>query len=96
MGKGASGAFEARGKTIAIVGYGNIGSQVGVLAEAMGMQVVYFDVLARLSLGSARACATLEEAVGQADVVTLHVPATPRTRNRSMRGCWPRANPAPS
>ncbi|AOZ03054.1 D-3-phosphoglycerate dehydrogenase [Cupriavidus sp. USMAHM13] len=93
--KGASGAFEARGKTIAIVGYGNIGSQVGVLAEAMGMQVVYFDVLARLSLGSARACATLEEAVGQADVVTLHVPATPRTRNlvdaRVLAACKPGA-----
>lgn len=79
--KGASGAFEARGKTIAIVGYGNIGSQVGVLAESMGMRVVYYDVLARLSLGSARAAGTLEEAVSQADVVTLHVPATARTRN---------------
>ena len=78
--KGASGAFEARGKTIAIVGYGNIGSQVGVLAESMGMRVVYYDVLARLSLGSARAAGTLEEAVSQADVVTLHVPATARTR----------------
>ncbi|WER49091.1 phosphoglycerate dehydrogenase [Cupriavidus sp. WKF15] len=79
--KGASSAFEARGKTIAIVGYGNIGSQVGVLAESMGMRVVYYDVLARLSLGSARAAGTLEEAVSQADVVTLHVPATARTRN---------------
>jgi len=79
--KGATGAFEARGKTIAIIGYGNIGSQVGVLAEAMGMKVVYFDVVARLSLGSARAAGTLEEAVSQADVVTLHVPATARTRN---------------
>ncbi|CAG9168190.1 D-3-phosphoglycerate dehydrogenase [Cupriavidus laharis] len=79
--KGASGAFEARGKTIAIVGYGNIGSQVGVLAESMGMRVVYYDVLARLSLGSARAAGTLEEAVSHADVVTLHVPATARTHN---------------
>ncbi|KWR90814.1 D-3-phosphoglycerate dehydrogenase [Cupriavidus sp. IDO] len=79
--KGASGSFEARGKTIAIVGYGNIGSQVGVLAESMGMRVVYYDVLARLSHGSARAAGSLEEAVAHADVVTLHVPATPRTRN---------------
>ncbi|SPD56683.1 D-3-phosphoglycerate dehydrogenase (fragment) (plasmid) [Cupriavidus taiwanensis] len=81
MAKGATGAFETRGKTIAIVGYGNIGSQVGVLAESMGMRVVYYDVLARLSHGSARAAGSLEEAVSQAEVVTLHVPATPRTRN---------------
>ncbi|AMM18176.1 D-3-phosphoglycerate dehydrogenase [Burkholderia sp. PAMC 28687] len=77
--KGASGSFETRGKTIAIVGYGNIGSQVGVLAEAMGMRVVYYDVQARLSLGSARASQSLADAVSQADVVTLHVPATAQT-----------------
>jgi D-3-phosphoglycerate dehydrogenase len=77
--KGASGSFETRGKTIAIVGYGNIGSQVGVLAEAMGMRVVYYDVQARLSLGSARAAQSLADAVSHADVVTLHVPATPQT-----------------
>lgn len=79
--KGAGGSYEARGKTIAIVGYGNIGSQVGVLAEAMGMQVVYYDVQPRLSLGSAKAQGSLIDAVSHADVVTLHVPATPRTRN---------------
>jgi D-3-phosphoglycerate dehydrogenase len=79
--KGATGSFEARGKTMAIVGYGNIGSQVGVLAESMGMRVVYYDVHAKLSLGSARAAGSLEDAVAQADVVTLHVPATARTRN---------------
>ncbi len=77
--KGASGAYETRGKTIAIVGYGNIGSQVGVLAEAMGMRVVYYDVQARLSLGSARAAQSLADAVSHADVVTLHVPATAQT-----------------
>jgi D-3-phosphoglycerate dehydrogenase len=77
--KGASGSFETRGKTIAIVGYGNIGSQVGVLAEAMGMRVVYYDVQARLSLGSARAAQSLADAVSHADVVTLHVPATTQT-----------------
>lgn len=77
--KGANGSFEARGKTIAIIGYGNIGSQVGVLAEAMGMRVVYYDVQARLSLGSARAAGSLADAVSQADVVTLHVPATAQT-----------------
>lgn len=79
--KGAAGSFEARGKTIAIVGYGNIGSQVGVLAEAMGMRVVYYDVQPRLSLGSAKAQGSLVDAVSHADVVTLHVPATARTRN---------------
>ncbi|WP_454738367.1 phosphoglycerate dehydrogenase [Cupriavidus necator] len=93
--KGATGAFEARGKTIAIIGYGNIGSQVGVLAESMGMRVVYYDVLARLSHGSARAAGSLEEAVSQAEVVTLHVPATPRTRNmidaRVLAACKPGA-----
>ena len=78
--KGASGSFETRGKTIAIVGYGNIGSQVGVLAEAMGMRVVYYDVQARLSLGSARAAQSLADAVSHADVVTLHVPATAQTK----------------
>ncbi|MEQ5843744.1 phosphoglycerate dehydrogenase [Paraburkholderia acidicola] len=77
--KGASGSFETRGKTIAIVGYGNIGSQVGVLAEAMGMRVAYYDVQARLSLGSARAAQSLADAVSNADVVTLHVPATVQT-----------------
>ncbi|CAN7227635.1 phosphoglycerate dehydrogenase [Caballeronia sp. LjRoot29] len=77
--KGAGGSFETRGKTIAIVGYGNIGSQVGVLAEAMGMRVVYYDVQARLSLGSARAAQSLADAVAHADVVTLHVPATAQT-----------------
>jgi len=78
--KGATGSFEARGKTIAIVGYGNIGSQVGVLAEGLGMKVVYHDTQAKLSLGSARAAASLAMAVENADIVTLHVPATAQTK----------------
>lgn len=77
--KSAAGAVEARGKTIAVIGYGNIGSQVGVLAESMGMRVVYYDVLPKLPLGVARAAPTLSAALEQADVVTLHVPATPTT-----------------
>lgn len=77
--KDARGSFEARGKTIAIIGYGNIGSQVGVLAEALGMRVVYYDVVAKLSLGSAKAASSIADAIAQADVVTFHVPATART-----------------
>lgn len=77
--KGAAGAYEARGKTIAVVGYGNIGSQVGVLAESLGMRVVYYDIQAKLGLGVARAAPTLADAVADADVVTLHVPATGAT-----------------
>ncbi|MGF6575010.1 D-3-phosphoglycerate dehydrogenase [Paraburkholderia sp. GAS333] len=77
--KGAEGSFEARGKTIAIIGYGNVGAQVGVLAEALGMRVVYYDVQAKLSLGSAKAARSVAAAISQADVVTLHVPATLRT-----------------
>ena len=79
--KGAAGAVEARGKTIAVIGYGNIGSQVGVLAESFGMRVVYYDVQAKLGLGVARAAATLVDAVRDADVITLHVPATAGTTN---------------
>jgi D-3-phosphoglycerate dehydrogenase len=72
--KTAKGAFEARGKTLAIVGYGNIGSQVGILAEALGMQVRYYDVQPKLPLGTAVAAATLHQVLEAADVVTLHVP----------------------
>lgn len=65
---------------MAVIGYGNIGAQVGILAEAMGMRVVFYDIRPRLSLGSAMPAHTLEDALAQADVVTLHVPATPQTR----------------
>lgn len=79
--KGAKGAYETRGKTIAIVGYGNIGSQVGILAEAMGMQVRFYDVQAKLPLGTAVACTSLHEAIAPADIVTLHVPQAKSTEN---------------
>jgi D-3-phosphoglycerate dehydrogenase len=75
----AAGSFEVRGKTLGIVGYGHIGSQVGVLAEAMGMRVVFFDVASKLPMGNNRACASLAELLGLADFVTLHVPETPQT-----------------
>lgn len=79
--KTASGAFEARGKTLGVIGYGNIGSQVGTLAESVGMRVVYYDVEAKLPLGNAHAVTTLGELLAQSDVVTLHVPGGRSTEN---------------
>jgi len=79
--KTAEGAFETRGKTLGIIGYGNIGSQVGTLAEAAGMRVIFHDIEAKLPLGNARACATLRQLLEQADVVTLHVPGGKGTQN---------------
>jgi D-3-phosphoglycerate dehydrogenase / 2-oxoglutarate reductase len=77
--KTASGAHEVRSKCLGIVGYGHIGTQVGVLAEALGMQVVYYDIEAKLTLGNARPMPSLEALLETADVVTLHVPETPQT-----------------
>ena len=77
--KTAAGSHEVRGKTLGIVGYGHIGTQVGLLAEAFGMRVLYYDVEAKLALGNARATATLDELLEVSDVVTLHVPETPQT-----------------
>ena len=77
--KSAERSFEVRGRTLGIVGYGNIGSQLSVLAEAFGMRVIYYDHTAKLPHGNARPCATLGELLAEADVVTLHVPETPET-----------------
>jgi D-3-phosphoglycerate dehydrogenase len=79
--KSAAGAHEVRGKTIGIVGYGHIGSQIGVLAEAFGMRVVFFDILAKLPMGNNRSVSRLEDVLSVADFVTLHVPETPQTKN---------------
>jgi len=79
--KSAAGSFEVRGKTLGIIGYGHIGMQVGVLAEHLGMQVLFYDVEAKLSLGNARQVGSLEALLGESDVVTLHVPETPETAN---------------
>ncbi|AWB34366.1 phosphoglycerate dehydrogenase [Orrella marina] len=79
--KTAEGAFEARGKTLGIIGYGNIGSQVGTLAEAAGMRVVFHDVEAKLPLGNARPAGSLKKLLNQSDVVTLHVPGGSSTKN---------------
>ncbi len=78
--KTASGSKEVRGKTLGVVGYGHIGTQVGILAEFFGMRVLFYDVAAKLPLGNAQAVAALETVLSQSDFVTLHVPETPQTR----------------
>ncbi|MDO5504788.1 MAG: phosphoglycerate dehydrogenase [Pseudoxanthomonas suwonensis] len=78
--KSAAGSHEVRGKTLGIVGYGHIGTQVGVIAEALGMHVVYHDIESKLALGNARSAASLDELLARSDIVTLHVPETPATR----------------
>jgi D-3-phosphoglycerate dehydrogenase len=79
--KDAKGSYELRGKTLGIIGYGNIGSQVSVLAEAMGMKVLFYDVETKLPLGNATDGKTLKEVLSKSDVITLHVPETAATRN---------------
>ncbi|HVZ56524.1 MAG TPA: phosphoglycerate dehydrogenase [Chitinophagaceae bacterium] len=79
--KDSKGSYELRGKTMGIIGYGNIGSQVSVLAEALGMKVIFYDVETKLPLGNAEDARTLKELVSRADVVTLHVPETAQTKN---------------
>jgi len=78
--KSAEGAREVRGKTLGIVGYGHIGSQVSVLAEAFGMHVLFYDVVKKLSLGNSSRMDSLEELLKRADFVSLHVPDTPLTK----------------
>ncbi len=79
--KSASNSFETRGKTLGVVGYGNIGKQLSVLAESLGMRVVFFDVETKLKLGNARQAESLEELLQEADVVSMHVPATQQTKS---------------
>lgn len=78
--KSATGSFEVRGKTLGIVGYGHIGRQVGVLAEALGMQVLFFDIVQQLPMGNNREVGSLKELLAGSDFVTLHVPATEQTK----------------
>ena len=77
--KSAEGFREVRGRTLGIVGYGNIGSQLSVLAEAFGMRVMYYDTVAKLPHGNASRCASLDELLHWSDIVTMHVPETPAT-----------------
>ncbi|HMH23103.1 MAG TPA: phosphoglycerate dehydrogenase [Puia sp.] len=78
--KESKGSYELRGKTLGIIGYGNIGTQVSILAEGLGMKVIFYDTVTKLPLGNAEAKKTLKEVVGQADIITLHVPDTAQTK----------------
>lgn len=79
--KEAKGSYELRGKTLGIIGYGNIGSQVSVLAEGLGMKVIFYDVETKLPLGNAHQAKNLKELLNVSDIVSLHVPDTPQTKN---------------
>lgn len=78
--KSASGSHEARGKTLGIIGYGHIGTQLGVLAEQLGMRVVFYDIETKLSLGNAFPMTSLDQLLKASDIVSLHVPETEQTR----------------
>ncbi len=79
--KEAKGSFELRGKTLGIIGYGNIGSQVSVLAESIGMKVLFYDTETKLPLGNATSAKNMKELLAQSDIITLHVPETTLTKN---------------
>ena len=79
--KEAKGSYELRGKTMGIIGYGNIGTQVSVLAEAFGMKVRFYDIETKLPLGNAESCKNLDELLSQSDIISLHVPETEQTKN---------------
>jgi D-3-phosphoglycerate dehydrogenase / 2-oxoglutarate reductase len=79
--KTAEGAREIRGKVLGIVGYGHIGSQLSILAEALGMRVRFYDIVEKLAIGNATSCGSLKQLLGESDVVSLHVPGTTHTRN---------------
>ena len=79
--KDAKGSYELRGKTLGIIGYGNIGSQVSIMAEAMGMHVIYYDIAIKLPHGNAKPIRDLRDMLKQSDIVTLHVPSDHTTRN---------------
>ena len=78
--KSAAGSFEVRGKTLGLIGYGHIGTQVGVLAEGLGLRVIFHDIETKLALGNAAPAASLNDLLHRADIVSLHVPETPATR----------------
>ena len=79
--KNAAGSYEIRGKTLGLVGYGAIGSQVSVLAESLGMSVLFYDTVSKLPMGNAEQCKSLHSLLAQSDIVSLHVPETASTKN---------------
>ena len=79
--KEAKGSYELRGETLGIIGYGNIGSQVSVLAEALGLKVIYYDAETKMPLGNAEEKKSLKEVISNSDIITLHVPDLPSTKN---------------
>ncbi|MCL1124072.1 phosphoglycerate dehydrogenase [Shewanella surugensis] len=79
--KNAIGSFEARGKTLGVIGYGHIGTQLGILAETLGMRVIFFDIEDKLPLGNAQQVHTIEALLSGSDVVSLHVPETKQTKD---------------
>ena len=91
--KSAKGSYEIRGKTLGIIGYGHIGSQLSILAEALGMQVVYFDLEPKLPMGNAKQLSSLKKVMQLSDVISLHVPASPDTVNliNSENLAWTKA-----
>ena len=84
--KAAKGCYEARGKTLGIIGYGHIGTQVGIIAESLGLKVIFYDIENKLTLGNAKQVDTLEELLKQSDIVTLHVPETDLTKHMINAG----------
>lgn len=84
--KSAEGCYEIRGKTLGIVGYGKIGSQVSVLAESFGMNVIFYDIIPKMPMGNSSACSSLGELLGKSDFVSLHVPETEFTKNMIRAG----------
>ena len=86
--KESKGSYELRGKTLGIIGYGNIGAQVSVLAEALGMKVIFYDIVTRLPLGNAQLRKSMKEVLQEADIVTLHVPETAQTKNLISAGVF--------
>ncbi|NVK20259.1 MAG: phosphoglycerate dehydrogenase [Methylocystaceae bacterium] len=79
--KSATGSYEVRGKTLGIIGYGHIGSQLSILAEALGFNVIFYDIVNKLPLGNATPCDSMDQLLQTSDIVSLHVPDTPETRN---------------
>lgn len=79
--KSAEGSKEVRGKTLGIIGYGHIGSQLSVLAESMGLQVIFYDIVKKLPLGNAKLMRSIEDVLHQSDFISLHVPETPQTKD---------------